>query len=249
MLSLPPKSAQRSEQRLGGTPGEPGDIRGASSRLPPNSSMAGNGLPPSDGWVRGVFGNRGSGKSYFAREYAKQFAGRGKVVIYSTPNGEGTDPFWARTFSSTAFVNPSPGFRVPTAFAIRGEGGEVALEIARNLSSKFKVTLILDEAHETFPEGFSASEMAGEVFHRSRHMGLNLLFVSQWPARLDKRVFRASDTIFWFKLVYSRDLEWVAREYGDRAALQIQNLKPRWRLEVKQGELPAGWGWKGKTAP
>lgn len=192
------------------------------------------------GFIHCVFGDRGSGKSVKARAYARALAGNDKssLIVYSTPNTKLTDPFYGPDLSSEHLTN------LPAAVAVRANP-DLAFRFAIAQCKRFRVTLIVDEAHEVWHENFSDDGSGGKIFHRSRHIGLGIIVVSQWPARLDKRVFRAADTVFWGRMQYSRDLKWVEAEFGKYAANQVYNLPKYHFIKVDKDNLPKGWGWDG----
>lgn len=189
------------------------------------------------GFIHCIFGDRGSGKSVKAREYAKEVNGEGEagLIVYSTPNSALTDPFYGPD------LDPSHLQKLPAAVAIRANP-DLAFRFSLAQCKRFRVTLILDEAHEVWHENFSDDGVAGTIFHRSRHMGLGIVVVSQWPARLDKRVFRASDVVYWGRLQFSRDVKWVESEFGKVAAKQVRSLPKYHFIRVDKDNLPKGWG-------
>lgn len=193
-----------------------------------------------EGFIHCIFGDRGSGKSVKARAYAKALAGSDKssLVVYATPNSSLTDPFYGPDLEAGHLK------ALPKAVAIRANY-DLAFRFALKQAEKYHVYLVVDEAHEVWHENFGDDGTSGTIFHRSRHMGLGIIVVSQWPARLDKRVFRAADTVYWGRLQFSRDLEWVKREFGQTAAQQVYGLPKYHFIKVEKDKLPNGWGWSG----
>lgn len=193
-------------------------------------------------WVRSVLGDRRTGKSYFARHsLLASNLGRGSLGLVWTPNGPATDPCDIKgmvDMSAEELINSD---RCPMAVCLRGEDAETACQLAVAAAQKFRVTLLIDEAHEVFPENFSPKSEAAALFHRGRHLGINLIVVSQWPAKLSKTVLRASESVYWFRLHAYEDLKWIAKRYGEQAATEVANLEQYHHICVVGDDLPESW--------
>lgn len=189
------------------------------------------------GSVEAYFGGRGTGKSTLARENAIEDAGPGHLVVYITPNHAASDPWPGedRKLTDTSAF--------PYAVAYRGYDVNQVAPIIWRAVTAWRVTLVIDEAHETFPEGFSRVSPAGILFHRGRHLGIRLHVISQWPARVDKRIVRAADVTHWFRLRAAEDLEWLRRRYGDRAPLDVRKLPNYHHIDIVNDDPPPEWDW------
>lgn len=191
-----------------------------------------------DGSVVAVLGDRKTGKSVFARGLLRGWARQGALAVYCTPNGRQSDPLeYGVEFS---IARAESGERLPYAIALREDPEDVAVFVIR-AATKFDVALLLDEAHETLYEGFSGQSELGSLFHRGRHLGVHLILVSQWPARIDKRIFRAATTVYWFRLHAHEDLRWVEQRWGETAAREIASLPDYHHLEIQGDSLPSSW--------
>lgn len=174
-----------------------------------------------------------------------RFARPGSLAIYVTPNGPYTDPL---DYGEDSTVEEALSKRLPRALCFRAEDIDDVCDFAAVQAEKFRVGLCIDEAHEVFPEGFSPASAAGQLFHRGRHLGIHLIVVSQWPARLDKRLFRAAELTYWFRLHAHEDLKWIRKRWGLRAAQDIAGLRDRTFLRVAWDNLPPGWRMYGAPA-
>lgn len=199
-------------------------------------------------WVRSVLGDRKTGKSYFARHnILANELGQNSLGIMWTPNGAASDPCDIKGMVDMTAEELINCPRCPAAVCLRDEDPELVCQLAVAAASKFRVTLLLDEAHQIFPENFSPKSKASELFHRGRHLGVNLIAVSQWPAHLSKKLFRASDTVYWFRLNAYEDLKWLERRYGENAAKEVNNLQRFHHIEIHGDDLPETWRkWQGE---
>jgi len=145
------------------------------------------------------------------------------------------------------------GQRIPYAMALR-EPPEQVCEFALRLAREkgMRVALIIDEAWDAFPEGFSQRSAAGRIFRAGRHVGVELVVVSQWPVDVSKRVIRASFDVHWFRMQAREDLWWLARRWGKVAAEQVANLPLYQSIRMEMDDLPPGWEalpWPEQTDP
>lgn len=198
--------------------------------------------------MRAVLGDRKTGKSYYARHtvLAREL-GPGNLGIMWTPNSAASDPcdivdsrgrpLMVDTTAEEVINSKS----LPAAICLRDEDPETVCMIAVAAARKFRVTLLLDEAHQVFPENFSPKSQASALFHRGRHLGVNLIAVSQWPAHLSKKLFRASDTVYWFRLNAFEDLKWLETRFGETAAREVNSLARYHHIEVHGDDLPDTW--------
>jgi hypothetical protein len=207
--------------------------------------------PPREGRVSSYFGNPKMGKSVLARKHMRPKLGPGVLGIYFTPNPPHRDPF---DFGPDMTVDQVRNCRhLPYALCLRGEDPAVVCQLAVDAATMprlgpegeplepFHVVLLVDESHEVFDHNFAKDSPTGVLFHRGRHVGIDLSSISQWPSRVDMRVFRASTNVHWFCLLAHADLRWVEREYGEAAAYDIATLKPWHCISVVDNRLPAGW--------
>lgn len=201
-------------------------------------------------------GDRGTGKSTLARWLAlaalTDSRGRpykGVLGIYVTPNGQGTDPWPGPSFDLEALekllAEDAP--ELPPLMVVRG--GPAAYHAAATLAMQageagFRVLLLVDECHRVFREGFGDGTAMAVLFHEGRHRGIDVYFVTQWPARADKRLFRSSDAVWWFRLLTPEDLEWIASRYSVAAAMQVDELPDFEAVRIVKDRPPPEWRWR-----
>jgi hypothetical protein len=191
-----------------------------------------------------VYGRPGSGKTYYAvHTIAPPHIGRGKFLIYST--GEADD---ARAFPFgpvVRSVRELDGKPCPEAVCVLGSDKRArldVLELANRIRFKvgYRVTVLMDESHEVWPEGKRGE--ADDFFATVRHeTGLHLVCITQTPAKLSKNVYRAAmaiGRITWFGLTAAVDLKWIEENVSAEAALLIGELPDRKCIVVDAKNVP-----------
>lgn len=201
-------------------------------------------------------GDRGTGKSTKARALAlhalTDSRGRpreGVLGILVTPNGPDSDPWPGGTELTPEELDKllaTERPEVPHLIVIRGGpyAYHRAAELALLCCDQFRVLILVDECHRVFREGFGDGTPMAELFHEGRHRGIDVYFVTQWPARADKRLIRSSDAVFWFSLITPEDLEWIAGRYSVRAARQVEELPPYHYVRIVRDRPPPEWRWR-----
>lgn len=191
----------------------------------------------------GLFGASGSGKSFKAKTLIKDL----KRVIIFDPLGEyaGKKFFNLPELKKAIVKNLAGGFRF---VFVPPYGGEVA---ALDDVSKFliklnlqtfgvKVTLCVDELDLSFPSGIrqrNAKHAFGFLCLRGRHLGINLVGVSQRPAQVDV-AFRANlSAVYYFRLAEPADMETALKNLGRAYAEDLRGLQDRQYLYKKGGEV------------
>lgn len=208
-----------------------------------------------DGKLWAYLGDPEQGKSVFARRRALEEGTTpdgdvrdGHVLIYVTPNGEETDPWPGPTLSVERVESllSDDSAEVPEVFAVRGgpRAYEAAARVALDVAPRLRPILVVDECHRVFRENFSDALGLAECFHEGRHRGIDLHVITQWPARADKRLFRASRCTHWFHLHEADDMEWICRRYSVRAAEEVLALAPYEHVDVPLGHPPSHWIWR-----
>ena len=216
-------------------------------RPSPPDVASGPPVATADGRVMLYFGDRKTGKSYLARQAALDSASvngrvcRMAVVVYCTPNTASTDPWPGPTLQAP----PESMAQCPRAFALRGGSSyEPAAEWIMAHCGERRIVFLVDEAHRVWPENFSPSSRMAELFHEGRHRGVDLHVISQWPAKLDKRLVYAADETRWFRLHHPRTLEWIRVQYSLGAAQEVAGLPRRTWITVLEDDPPPAWRWK-----
>lgn len=175
-----------------------------------------DGFDVPDGDLSCYFGDTGTGKSYLARQHVLQavMGFPAALGVYLTPNGRARDPW------PGPVVLPGTDLaRAPQFVSYRGgsvyEGAcadvlRVCGDVERGIPPQRCVYFLIDESHRIF-DHMPSDGPAADLFHESRHRGIHLRVISQWPARVDKILFRRADALYLFRVHAYEDLQWFAR--------------------------------------
>ncbi len=200
----------------------------------------------SDGAVNCIFGSPGSGKTWFAtRTMAPDFCGPGRIVVYSTPS-----PRDAREWSLGPAVWTAREVyaqkTAPEAVLVRDrDQADELVEQCLAADPPYRVLYLVDEAHEVWPERATPREEVEELTKWRHFEGLELVAITQRPALISKTLVHVAEALGWirfFRLKMPVDLEWIRRNYGAGAALDVARLAPHTSRELhKDKPTPPGW--------
>lgn len=205
------------------------------------------------GWIDLIFGDSGTGKSTYGREVLLRSAVAvpRTLCIYHSP-----EPDDVLSYGPDVTLRELRSMRkTPKAFRFRGSQSDAIAVAFRAMGAGWRVVIMLDESHETFPrqkgdvvgpenegERRELRTLGNRLFHRSRHLDMGVILATQWPYLLDPRIRRRARNTVFFGLSTPEDLEWLAKRYGAGAAVQVAELGLYRSVTVPRDSLPDGWG-------
>ncbi len=206
-----------------------------------------------------IYGTTGYGKSTLADYLVK---GRAKIIRLDPQAKPGTaiptTPEGINKARDIALAKFNTGFDILLTPA--GDGGVVGLNRLVPLLQRIQagylherdprpLVLLLDEASKIIPSERQKTDLRGaqEVHERGRHWGIELIAVTQRPARLDADIKANMEAVYTFRMGVDDDRAVVTKLIGRQHASLLANLPKfnfiKWTVDgVMRGSTTARGG-------
>lgn len=165
-----------------------------------------------ENWVLSIFGQKGSGKTFLAKEIAEQEDR--VIVIDALGQFDNMDPIMGRENCIRALQKAEKQKRFSLSFW--NSETEVTLELLELIFLMQKITLIVDETSLWVSSSFLPTEFNDLIMY-GRHQAINQVYMSRRPAEINRALTSQSDVIVAFKQHEKRDIDYLKSFMGDMA--------------------------------
>lgn len=179
------------------------------------------GLPEHErvNWIASIFGQKGSGKSWLAKEIADME--ERVIVIDNLGEYKRLQVVWGyeECIKALVSVEKLPKFKL----ALRTPSVAFDLELIDLVFKMTNVTLIVEETSR-YVSPSSLPEPMEQLVRFGRHQAINMVWLARRPSEIHRDLTAQSDTITTFVQHELRDLQYL-RSFMGRASDGIESLR------------------------
>lgn len=143
-----------------------------------------------------VAGQRGTGKSEFAKKYISDLT---IPFIVFDPNAEFVTQFPSNTY-------------VP-----KTEGVEEFSKFCASIWKRGNMIIVIDECEEFLQERRPLPPYAAQIVRRGRHRGIGVIAITRRPAELSKTVISLSNYVILYRFFLPNDIKYLSEFIGNTA--------------------------------
>lgn len=169
-------------------------------------------------WVGSIFGQKGSGKSFLARQIA---ADEQRVLIIDNM-GEYLEADVIEGFQNCVKAMVQAEGRASFRLALRARSVEEDLKLLYLAEKMTHITIIVDETSKYVSASYLPPEFE-QLIRYGRHKAINQLYMSRRPSEIHRELTAQSDFVVTFRQHENRDIQYLRGRFGD-SAFKAANL-------------------------